>query len=660
MKNNRIIRAYDSINPSAADKQRILDRVLQEVDPEEKPRKPGKARETVVYTAKPAKTSKRSIFGTFAACVAAVIIGGFVTAQMGAEPTQPVHIEPTAEAVHVTVNFSYSPVLEKYRTALREGWTKEQCGIEGISTRFYMPEPVDFTIGQRMLDINGDGRLELLIGHDINIWDLYTTLEDGTPIQLLSDEQDGWQYYLCENQMILAEYYSKEDCYIEYYRLDGHRLVMQEQLQYRDGQWMMETAEQEWRSISEREVQELTNSIKKLTPDWIPLRDYEKMYAEDLERYTPVLEKYRTALLENWDKDKCFENDISTIAAFGADTHTALGWCMKDIDDNGTQELIISYGRESGTFADLYCLQPDDVGSEEMVRSHSGMEYPLVVENGVCHLAKSEGRTQYTLCEDGTVICQIINEKGTSWCYYKVKPWGMELEGVLMYRSENEDAKAYSYGPHENDQTYISKEEAGRIIASHQSAVNLPVTPLVDWGDSEMVYYDSLIDIYRQAIREDWGPGICVENGISLMVGYYGEFVEELGYTTMDLDSNGIQELIITDGTNIYDLYTIIQDEETGPLRLVDAMERIEYFLTEDNMIYCSGSGGAGMHVYSLSSLEDDHLNMMTGFMYAPDTDPEDPWFWYDGENQGDPCGWDAQPIIDNWKIKNIPFTSFE
>jgi len=457
MKNNRIVKAYDSINPSAADKQRMLDAILAEANLEETPRQTQKAKEPIVYTAKPTKTNKWSILGALAACFAVLILAGFVLRWMGqqdvmyADPTQ-----SASEPINVTVNFSYTPVLEKYRAALKEGWTKEQCQIEGISTRFYLPEPVDFTIGHRILDINDDGHAELLIGHDNLIWDLYTTLEDGTPVQLLSDEQDGWQYYLCENQLILAEYYSKEDCYVEYYRLEDHRLVMQQQFQYRDGQWMMESAEQEWEMISEKEVQNLTNSIEKLEPEWIPFAEGSNDAAA-AEPYLPVLEKYKTAVIE------------------------------------------------------------------------------------------------------------------------------------------------------------------------------------------------------------DWNPGICMENGISLMIGYCGELYDELGYATMDLDGNGIDELIITDGNNIYDLYTIIQDETVGPLRLIDATERQQYFMITDGYIYCMGSGSASVSYYTLYSLEGSNLKLLEGYMMDYETNPDDPWFYYDGIEQGEPCPREiAVAAIDPIQFAHISFTSFE
>ena len=82
MKNNRIIRAYDSINPSPADKARMLDAILQEAHLEEKPTKQRKKREPVVYTAKPTRVSRRGTFMTIAASLVMLLISGLILKQM--------------------------------------------------------------------------------------------------------------------------------------------------------------------------------------------------------------------------------------------------------------------------------------------------------------------------------------------------------------------------------------------------------------------------------------------------------------------------------------------------------------------------------------------------------------------------------------------------
>lgn len=818
MRNNRIVNAYNSINPSVTDKQRMLDVILAEADLKEKPGKRRMKKEPVVYTGKATKESKRSIVTAIAASLVMLLIAGFAFAHMiGGRENDLFYAEPTEEIRNVTVNTSYIPVLDKYRAALREGWSKEQCEIEGISTRFYMPESVDFTIGKRMLDINNDGKAELLIGHDDIIWDLYTTLEDGTPIQLLSDVQDGWQYYLCEGQMILAEYYSKEDCYVEYYHLEGHQLVLHQQLQYQNGQWQYQLAGEDWQPMSEQDVQTLTNGYKHIQPDWIPLGyqntvdNYEELiykymraidegwdrtmclengmsertpidgadeglyyvlfdlngdgteelifseypYREDTDtafidiyamvngavknvmslkdgdmrflcvngyvkdisptqrpewnkyvsywqfkaeefalefsvgqkedqwftegyrgvgtaitreeadeivaNYPPqkldfqfiqsvpepsdtgyagfdhIIDKYVTALTENWSEKQCQQNDISPEIFADTTIRNDLGWCLVDIDNNGIEELVVSDGVH---LFDLYVMMP-----------HDGSPGHLVMANG--------GET-WQLCENNVLQKHGLYSGTSAWRYYTLSDIDLIQRDMLFYEGETDQ---YSYGTDDHSLNPISKEKAGDIIARNRT-MELSLTNFVDpepFVPEEQKYYEPLLDLYRQAFRENWDAPTCMQNGLSLMVAHRGDYYEDLGYAMKDLDGNGIDELIITDGTNIYDLYTIIQDEEVAPLHLVSAMERIQYYLTTDGWIYNLGSGGAAVSYHTLYSLEGRELKLLEGYMMDADTDPNNPWFYYDGQNRLGKCPTtEAAAAMDSYVFAEIPFTPFQ
>ena len=91
MKNRRIMNAYDSINPSVSDKQRMLDAILAEAELEDAPNKTRRTREPVVYTRKQSvKTSRTNIVGTIAATVALFVVTGFGAAfLMGREDMDP-------------------------------------------------------------------------------------------------------------------------------------------------------------------------------------------------------------------------------------------------------------------------------------------------------------------------------------------------------------------------------------------------------------------------------------------------------------------------------------------------------------------------------------------------------------------------------------------
>ncbi len=632
MKNRRIIRAYDSINPSPGEKERMLETILAQADLEEKPRKQKKA--PVVYTARPARSGSGAAIGAAAAAVLLLLLTGIILPRLNRQPDDPALRNPPGESAVSTVPAMtpadhYAPVLEKYRRAMEEGWTKEQCEIEGISLR--MQTGADFTkAGYAFLDLDGDGREELLIAeesvpHMDLVWDIYTTLEDGTPIQLWVDECDGNQCYLYEGNIIGTEYSGKTQGESVYYALEAGQLVMIECIEYEDDSILYMDAEGDTRPISNQEFMAISNGYdhRKLSLTWLgDMPDYLRD-TDTMERYAPVLEIYRTALTEHWDKDQCFEHDISTQAASSPDVNNNLGWCLLDIDDNGTQELIISYG---SSLVDLYCLQPEGISPGDMVKRHGDMEHHLNVADGICHLARTEAGIQYSLCTDNRIQYQIIMADGTSWCWYQLKPWGLELEEVLVYRSGNDAAKAYAYGPDEDSLAYISKEEAGEIIFSHQP-MELPVTPIVDWGTytpEEPADYDSLIDLYQLALNEKWDPGKCVENGISLMIGNFTQTPEMICAFFLDLDSDGTQELMITDGMMIFDLYTLKNGQ---PVHLLTGWERNSYRYCADNIIFNHASNSAFNTCYNYYCVVNGSLMLVDSIIFDASKDPDNPWF---------------------------------
>lgn len=658
MKNQRIVKAYDSINPTSSEKERMLRAILAEAAPESEP-----VKKKQVYTAKPVKTRHRSLIGPLAACIAAFVLGAVVLTHLGRNPDTPSLVNPTEGFTESAVQFHtaadhYAPILAKYRRAISEGWTREECEIEGISLRMQAGGDTS-RAGYALLDLDNDGREELIIAEEStdrtdNIWDLYTTLEDGTPIQLWVDEQDGGQCKLHEGNVISIAYSYKDELEQTFYKLEAGQLSMLGQLQWEDEDTVFHTdAQGNTHQVSAREGQAIGYSYEsqKLNLTWLADASNPMPDMDALERYTPVLEKYRTALTEHWDRDKCVEHDISAIVASSPGVQNDLGWCLLDIDGNGTEELIISYGNESGALVDLYSIQPDDVLEKNMVKRHGGFEHHLAVENGICHLAKSEGHIQYTLCSDGTIRYEIVADGTTSWCNYLVKPWGLELQDVMIYKRGNEDDKTYSYGPHEYNLTYISKEKAGEFLAAHKP-LQLQVTPLVDWSQYEAdpkTAYDPVIHLYEQALTEKWDMEQCSSHDISLMISRFTDDPDRISAFMMDLDSDGSGELIITDGMMIYDLYTL---RNGTPVKLLTGWERNSYRLCMGNVIYNQGSNGAASSVYNYYQLQNGELILMESVVFDANKDFDNPWFVSsDGETPEVPLREDqAEAILDSYK----------
>lgn len=648
MKSERIVRAYDSINPSPAEKARMLDAILAEAALEEKPKQKRKAKEPIVYTAKPTKVSRRSMIGTLAACLAMVTIAGFVLVHMlNQQPDDPAYVEPTTETtVPVTEtpeypDSAYMETLELYRRALDQGWDRTMCVENGMS----MLTPIESEyegLYYAISDLNGDDKQELVISEypyredtDTNFIDIYTVL-DGHVIQVMS-LGDTDMRYLCEGGIVkdlTPPERGDYNAYVSLWQLQEDQFVQTGHVYNIDGQWFHGFRANE--KITADEAEDEIKSYKPAKLDFVEIKSSgETEYQSGYEVFDDIIQKYVTAIKEGWTEYQCEQNDISPQILSDTSIQSNLGWCLLDIDENGAEELVISDGVH---LFDLYVMQP-----------HNG---------GPGHLIMANGGETWQLCENGVLQMHGLYSGTSVWRYYTLSEIDLVQRDMLFYEGATNQ---YSYGADDIFLEPISKEKAGDII-SRDRTQELTLTNFVDpapFEPNEMQYYNPLLDIYRKAIREKWNPGDCAQQGISLMVGYYGDFVEELGYTTMDLDGNGIQELIITDGTNIYDLYTIIQDEITGPLRIIDAMERIEYFLTTDGLIYNLGSGSASVSYYMLYQLNGSQLELQEGYMMDYETNPSSPWYYYDGVERGDPCP-HAAAATDAIQFAHIPFTSFE
>ena len=649
MKNKRIMNAYDSINPSLSDKQRMLDAILMDAKLEEVPRKNRVDRERQVYTKKQSAIPKRqNLLAPLAAAVAIFLVAGFgISRLVSLRPSDPVLAEPPLESTHPqrTAADHYAPVLEKYRRAMAEGWTKEQCEIDGISTR--MQEGNDVSrAGYALLDLDNDGREELIIAEEStdrtdNIWDLYTTLEDGTPIQLWVDEQDGGQCRLYEENVISISYSNKHELELTFYDLKSGQLVMREMLDWEDEDTVFHTdADGNTRQVTSKEGQNIGYAYgsQKLDLTWLKNISVKTQSVTGYEGYDYVVDKYITALRESWTREQCLQNDVSPQIVSNTTIQNHLGWCLKDIDQNGREELIITDGTQ---LFDLYTLTPEDWFSGHLI------------------MACSEGET-YQLCENGVIQLCGLYSGTTAWRYFTLDGVDLVQRDMVFYVGEENQ---YYYGSDDDHLSPIPKDEAVQYIDKDRT-IGLMLTPFVElepFAGDVSEHYRSLIDLYRKAIREDWNPGQCMENGISLMIGYYGELYDTLGHNQIDLNGDGNAELVITDGNNIYDLYTVISDEEVGPLRLVDATERKQYFLTTDGYIYEMGSGSAFVGYYSLYTLGQRSLVLERGYMMDAEGNPNNPWFYYDGVNKGDPCPTsEAAAITDAIRFEEISFIPFE
>lgn len=156
---------------------------------------------------------------------------------------------------------------------------------------------------------------------------------------------------------------------------------------------------------------------------------------------------------------------------------------------------------------------------------------------------------------------------------------------------------------------------------------------------------------YFRAIEEEWGPEDCEHNGISIVCA--GMEAEHLGFAFLDLDSNGVQELILAkndESQSILDLYTY---SEGKAVRVFSGLDRIEYFLREGNLIYKVGSGGAAVTYYTFYRYRGTELAEEESVLFDADKDPDNPWFM--GKDLRPVTEAEAQAVIAAHTIQRIP-----
>lgn len=126
-----------------------------------------------------------------------------VTAIPAAEATVEPTAEPSAEsAVEPVQNEDalYDAVLDKYRKALTEEWNVQDYEWEGMSYLTAIT-PAD-QVGFCRMDLDGDGREELIVGTGGEIFDLYTLNETGDTLISLCSASERDTYTYCEGNFI--------------------------------------------------------------------------------------------------------------------------------------------------------------------------------------------------------------------------------------------------------------------------------------------------------------------------------------------------------------------------------------------------------------------------------------------------------------------------
>ncbi|SDB22283.1 hypothetical protein SAMN02910298_01072 [Pseudobutyrivibrio sp. YE44] len=145
--------------------------------------------------------------------------------------------------------------------------------------------------------------------------------------------------------------------------------------------------------------------------------------------------------------------------------------------------------------------------------------------------------------------------------------------------------------------------------------------------------YGDILDKYKTAAKEDWDASKYEENDMSpeIFSIVKNSGLDKVGYDYVDIDLNGIDELVVGDMSDseisgaIYDIYTMVNGQ---PAHVVSGSARDCYYVYH-TFVVNEASGGALESVQSVYSLEPNTTEMMLQWATKYDgyENEKQPWF---------------------------------
>ena len=183
--------------------------------------------------------------------------------------------------------------------------------------------------------------------------------------------------------------------------------------------------------------------------------------------YDEIIQKYISGIRAGWDMSGFSDNGLNYLTAYAPDL-TKTGYYLKDVDEDGVEELLIGLNDGEaymGMFYDLYTLKDDTA-----VR---------VVQSGE--------RDRYYLCTDNT----IANEGSggaeiSSSSYYRMEGTELVLKESVLYDGTYDPVNPWFYSTTDtagDHSTPVSESEANAVRDRYEYA-QVEFTPFSSVGES--------------------------------------------------------------------------------------------------------------------------------------------------------------------------------
>ncbi len=192
------------------------------------------------------------------------------------------------------------------------------------------------------------------------------------------------------------------------------------------------------------------------------------------EAYQPVIAKYVTALTEHWGGEACSNADISILVSY-ATSPSELGYALLDLDNDGTDELIIANDAERQVIYDLYSL----------------------VDGKLVHVFTGWDRNSYELRE-GFRILNIGSNGAASadYVYCHLSNGQLVTDSLIRFDAATDPDHPWFRGTSENDLAPITDENWSEDEV-YNSAASLPIT-ITPFADASAGSYDPALADYER------------------------------------------------------------------------------------------------------------------------------------------------------------------
>ena len=191
------------------------------------------------------------------------------------------------------------------------------------------------------------------------------------------------------------------------------------------------------------------------------------------EAYQPVIAKYVTALTEHWGGEACSNADISILVSY-ATSPSELGYALLDLDNDGTDELIIANDADRQVIYDLYSL----------------------VDGKLVHVFTGWDRNSYELRE-GFRILNIGSNGAASadYVYCHLSNGQLVTDSLIRFDAATDPDHPWFRGTGENDLAPITDENWSEDEI-YSAAASLPIV-ITPFADASAGSYDPALADYE-------------------------------------------------------------------------------------------------------------------------------------------------------------------